>query len=77
MRSLKSSDGLEIRIGENAKENDAICKQAGQNDIWFHLENGSSPHVILEVGGKKKAYKDIRDSIHECTQLVKYFSKQK
>lgn len=73
VRTLKSRLGNEILVGENAKENDAIRKSASQRDIWFHLENESSPHVILKLG-KKDASKE---EIYECGVLVKTYSKQK
>jgi predicted ribosome quality control (RQC) complex YloA/Tae2 family protein len=38
-------------IGQNQKENDQILRSCEQNDIWFHLENISGPHFILQNGG--------------------------
>jgi predicted ribosome quality control (RQC) complex YloA/Tae2 family protein len=40
-----------ILIGQNAKENDEIIKMSNQNDIWFHFENVSGPHIILNSNG--------------------------
>lgn len=77
MRTITSSDGLQIKIGENAVENQALCKEARQNDLWFHLENMSSPHAILSLTASKKKISDVRESIHECAQLIKHFSKGK
>lgn len=75
MRTFTSSDGLAIRVGENAVENQRLCKEAKQNDLWFHLEGQSSPHAILSVGsGKAGKSSGIRTSLHECQQLVKHFS---
>lgn len=37
-----------ILIGENAKDNTELVKMSDPNDIWFHLEKESSPHVILK-----------------------------
>jgi predicted ribosome quality control (RQC) complex YloA/Tae2 family protein len=36
-----------ILIGQNANENDQIIKMSNQNDIWFHFENISGPHIVL------------------------------
>jgi predicted ribosome quality control (RQC) complex YloA/Tae2 family protein len=41
----------EIIIGQNQLENDNIIKNANQNDIWFHLDNLSGPHIILKSNG--------------------------
>lgn len=38
-------------VGQNQKENDQILRACDQNDIWFHLENISGPHFILQNGG--------------------------
>jgi predicted ribosome quality control (RQC) complex YloA/Tae2 family protein len=38
---------FDILIGKNQKENDNIIKISNPNDIWFHLESISSPHIIL------------------------------
>ncbi|PXF49287.1 hypothetical protein BWQ96_00861 [Gracilariopsis chorda] len=75
MKSLNSSDGLLIRVGETAAENDTLWRGAKQNDLWFHADGMSSPHVVLSVPGKKKKEAQLSDAIHECTQLVKYYSK--
>ena len=75
MRTFISCDGLSIRVGENAEENQRLCKQAKQNDLWFHLEGQSSPHAILSVGGGRQGKNNaLRSSLHECQQLVKHFS---
>jgi predicted ribosome quality control (RQC) complex YloA/Tae2 family protein len=36
-------------IGQNASDNDAIIDAAGPNDIWFHVNNKPSCHVIATV----------------------------
>jgi predicted ribosome quality control (RQC) complex YloA/Tae2 family protein len=40
-----------LLIGENQAENDLIIRQSHQNDTWFHLENLSSPHFVLQNEG--------------------------
>lgn len=78
MRTVTSSEGLVITIGENAAENDAICKNARQNDRWLHLENGPSPHVIISLAdGKAVSDVSINHSIHEAAQMLKHFSSQR
>jgi len=41
----------DIIIGQNQLENDNIIKNANQNDIWFHLDKTSGPHIILKSNG--------------------------
>lgn len=73
VRNFVSDSGKTVWVGESAAENQRLCKIAKQNDEWFHLENGPSPHVILCCGGKSAS----RDDIHDCGQLVKHFSKHR
>lgn len=75
MRIVESSDSLNITIGENAGENQNLCKSARQNDLWFHLDGQPSPHAILAApAGKKMSDSQVRQSIREVSQLVKHFS---
>ena len=37
-----------IKIGKNANENTEIVKNACESDIWFHVSDSPSCHVILE-----------------------------
>lgn len=36
-------------IGQNANDNDSIIDAAGPNDIWFHVNNKPSCHVIASI----------------------------
>lgn len=74
VRNFTSVDGSKITVGENAAENEELCKSAKQRDLWFHLDGHPSPHAILHVEGKGQP---SRDSIHDAQQLVKYFSRMK
>lgn len=73
VRQFVSCTGLVIKVGENAAENQRLCKQASQKDFWFHLDNSPSPHAILEVADGEAS----KVSIRECAMLVKHFSKKK
>jgi predicted ribosome quality control (RQC) complex YloA/Tae2 family protein len=42
----------DLLIGQTQKENDQILRNCDQNDTWFHLENISGPHFILQNGGE-------------------------
>lgn len=64
--------GATILVGQSAAENDALCATAEPHDVWFHLEEGSSPHVILQYAGEPCA-----QAIAECCQLCKTHSKKK
>jgi predicted ribosome quality control (RQC) complex YloA/Tae2 family protein len=38
-------------IGKNQYENDQLIKNSAQNDLWFHLDNLSGPHFVLQTYG--------------------------
>lgn len=61
-----------ILIGQNAKENDLVIKNSSQNDIWFHLETSSSPHIVLQSNGDVVPKKYIK---HVASLLFVYKSK--
>ena len=61
-------------VGKSAKDNWQLLDKAEPHDIWFHLDNTSSPYVILEV----KNFDTIPTSvIRECANLCKGNSKNK
>lgn len=36
-------------IGKNAEHNSEIISLSSSNDLWFHLDNSPSAHVILHI----------------------------
>jgi len=73
-RRFTSISGLEIIVGRNDKENDALVRWARKNDIWLHAQNIGGSHVILRSPGKQNP--DHR-SIEEAAGIAAYFSKAK
>ncbi|KAL0221978.1 hypothetical protein RCL1_001832 [Eukaryota sp. TZLM3-RCL] len=71
MKTFVSTDAIPISVGDNAADNDRVRRAAHQDDLWFHLHNLPSTHVILHSHGINKI---PRSSINEAAQLVKYFS---
>jgi predicted ribosome quality control (RQC) complex YloA/Tae2 family protein len=41
----------QLYIGKNAKGNDEIIKMAHPESLWFHFDQISSPHIVLESRG--------------------------
>ena len=70
----KSSDGLDILVGKNNKQNDYLTlKLASSNDIWFHTKNIPGSHVII-----RKLQHDIPEStLKEAAMLAAWHSKAK
>ncbi|MDF2523963.1 MAG: hypothetical protein K0R31_1604 [Clostridiales bacterium] len=71
---FKSSDGLDIYVGKNNKQNDVLTlKTSSSNDIWLHTKDIPGSHVII-----KKPQNDIPDTtLLEAAHLAAYFSKAK
>lgn len=45
------SKEFDIFIGRNKDENTVLIKKSSLNDIWFHLDKVSGPHIILSTEG--------------------------
>lgn len=67
-----SSDGFEILVGKNNKQNDYLTlKLASNSDIWFHTKNIPGSHTVIVSGGKT-----VPDStMTEAAMLAAYYSK--
>jgi len=63
-----------IKIGENKDDNDIIISQAKQTDLWFHLANLPSCHVVLSCDKKNPPTKKM---IKLCAELCKNHTKFK
>lgn len=63
-----------IRIGENAEDNDKIISESKQTDLWFHLKNLPSCHVILTCS---KEFPVSKNMINYCASLCKENTKFK
>ena len=65
-------EGYVCLIGRNAKGNDQIVRQASQKDIWFHIDNLSSPHLIIKMSDKLFPPKE---TLIECAVILKSYKK--
>ncbi|MDO5708226.1 MAG: NFACT RNA binding domain-containing protein [Andreesenia angusta] len=67
-----SSDGLDIFVGKNNKQNDKLTmKTAYKTDLWFHTKDIPGSHVILKSDGGVFP----ENSIREAALLAAHFSK--
>ncbi len=71
--TIRSTDGLEIWVGRNNRQNDYLTlKLAAPHDLWFHTKEIPGSHVILRVSPGR----DVPESaIHEAAALAAYHSK--
>jgi len=71
--TVLSSDGLEIWIGRNNRQNAYLTRKlAAPTDLWFHAKEIPGSHVILRVPPGKEV---PERSIHEAAALAAYYSK--
>ncbi len=74
MRFL-SSDGYEIMVGRNNRQNDELTiKTAYSTDIWLHTKIIPGSHTIIRTKGEKNI---PEATILEAACLAAYFSKAK
>lgn len=68
----ESSDGFQILVGRNNKENDILTtKTADKNDYWLHTKDIPGSHVVIKSDGR-----DISDTaILEAAAIAAYHSK--
>lgn len=69
-----SSDGFDIYVGKNNKQNDYLTlKFANREDLWLHVQNMPGSHVIVRTNNGQVS--DI--ALEEAATLAAYFSKAK
>ena len=66
--------GYTVRVGRNARENDALLREARPNDLWFHTKEVAGAHVVLRRTGKEPIPKAV---IEAAARLAARFSKAK
>ncbi|PAF42008.1 NFACT family protein [Helicobacter sp. 11S03491-1] len=59
-------EGLKISIGRNKNENQALLEEARADDIWLHIRDIPSSHMIIHCG-KGKVYEEI---IYKAGQIL-------
>ncbi len=65
-----SSDGIEIYVGKNNRQNDMLTlKLAGPRDIWMHTKEIPGSHVII------KSENPPKQTLYEGALLAAYYSK--
>jgi len=66
-------DGLEVRIGRSAKDNDELLRNhSSPNDLWFHAYQVSGSHVILRLN---KGHRCPESTLEAVASLAAHYSK--
>ena len=59
----RSSDGYEIRVGRNNKQNDRLtCMVAEKTDLWLHVKDITGSHVIVTCDGEMPPDRTIEEA---------------
>jgi predicted ribosome quality control (RQC) complex YloA/Tae2 family protein len=71
MKTYESLDGIILRVGENAKENDQLTMNSCSNEWWMHVSEYPGSHVII-------CYEDVmvpKETKRDAAVLAVYHSK--
>jgi len=75
-RRFRSSDGFDILVGRNARDNDVLTfKVANQNDIWLHVAATSGSHVVVRNPDNLKRLP--KSTLREAAALAVHHSKSR
>ena len=72
-----SSDGLEILVGRNNRQNDWLTlRHANREDLWLHTREIPGTHVIVKLPPTISSIEEVPDkTLQEAAGLAAYFSK--
>ena len=71
-RRFVSSDGFEILVGRNQRQNDALSLSVARGcDLFLHASGSPGSHVIIRTGGRQVP----RKTMLEAANLAVYYSK--
>jgi predicted ribosome quality control (RQC) complex YloA/Tae2 family protein len=71
--TVHSTDGLEIWVGRNNRQNDYLTmKLAAPHDLWFHTKEIAGSHVILRVPPGREV---PERAVHEAAALAAWHSR--
>ena len=68
---FRSSDGFQILVGRNNRQNDLLTgKLAYKTDLWFHVQKAHGSHVVIACAGAPVPDRTIT----EAAELASWFS---
>ncbi|MCL6574390.1 MAG: NFACT family protein, partial [Bacillus sp. (in: Bacteria)] len=67
---FQSTDGTDIIVGKNNKQNDYLTnKLAARDEIWLHTKDIPGSHVVI------RSKEPVEETIREAAMLASYYSK--
>ena len=67
-----SSDGFNILVGKNNRQNEFLLKIANPEDIWLHTLNIPGSHVLIKM--PQNVHEVPKITLHEAVYLAAYYS---
>lgn len=68
---LTAKDGSILYVGRDKYENEELIKWGWPEDVWFHVDNVSSPHVYVRMPSGKTMDDLSPDAIRDAAQWCK------
>lgn len=69
---FKSSEGYQILVGKNNRQNDYLTLRLADNDdVWMHTKDIPGSHVIVKCAGHEPS----DQTLFEAAVLAAYYSK--
>ncbi|MBE5788466.1 MAG: fibronectin/fibrinogen-binding protein [Clostridiales bacterium] len=65
-----SADGIEIRVGKNATQNDRLTQSARPEEMWLHAKDMPGSHVIIQCEGEIP-----QETLKQAALLAAWYSK--
>ena len=66
----RSADGIEIRVGKNAAQNDRLTLEARGDEVWMHAKDMPGSHVIIKAEGEIPP-----ETMKQAAMLAAWYSK--
>lgn len=63
-------DNIDVKLGENAKENWNITFNSKPDFIWIHLTHYPSGHLVIQ--NRSPSFETINECAKLCQQYTKY-----
>lgn len=66
---------ITIIIGKNASQNQQLILDSDDNDLWFHVANYPSAHLVMKIHNIKLKHKEMKKVIIQGAKQLKKLSK--
>lgn len=74
-REFLSASGQRIRVGKNARDNDALTlRHSRGNDLWLHVRGVPGSHVVVPLGREERVHDE---TLRDAALLAAHFSEEK